>query len=256
MKNSSPQQLKINFLKKGVVFFLFFIAAYTNNISAQKTSQKKYKLSEIYDSTYGINIYEKLILMLEGDSIRNDKRGYAAQGWIEDYYENGQLLHKGYYTDGKLKLFKNYYDNGQLERNFKIIDFNRSDLDIFYKDGKPRSQIKYSHATVIKEQDFFSNGNVEYVEELLNDNESLLMRKSYFENGKPQSIFEITDKKKKSYSQKEYYENGNMKEEGTLQYYKGNLDYIKEGTWKTYDEKGNLLSEAIYIAGELNKKVK
>lgn len=256
LKSTSPQRSKTGFLKGIILFFLFLIIAPADFITAQTTSQKKYKFSEVYDLSYGINIYEKLVLALEGDSVRNDKRGYAAEGWIEDYYDTGKLLHKGYYSQGKLKLFKNYFENGQVERNFKIIDFNKSSVDIFYIHGQIKSQIEYYRATTVKEQDFFSDGKIEYIEEMSKDNESLSQRKSYFENGSPQSIFELTDKKKKIYSQKEFYETGNLKEEGAMQYNKASLDYVKEGVWKTYDDKGKLLNEEIYIAGELNKKIK
>src|SRR5689334_12695522 len=69
----------------------------------------------VYDSTYGINIYEALNMNTGGDSTRNDVKGYALQGWMEDFYPDGKVLHKGYYIDGQLKAYKNFYPNGQLE---------------------------------------------------------------------------------------------------------------------------------------------
>ena len=74
-------------MKKVILFIIYCIQV--NYLFAQFTGQipqaKKYKFQEVYDSTYGINIYEKLNFGLGGDSIRNDKKGYACQGWVEDY---------------------------------------------------------------------------------------------------------------------------------------------------------------------------
>lgn len=227
--------------------------AFSQRFAGQIPVEKKYKLKEIYDSTYGINIYERLITALEADSIRNDKRGYACQGWVEDYYENGALLHRGYYVDGQIKIFKNYYDNGQLERDFKLIDYKKSKMDIFYMDGKPKVEMIYSEGAVLKETDYFPNGQVEYYEEA-DKNGLIKERKSFYENGKPESTFEIADKKKNKYSKKEFHKTGTLKEEGILVYSETMLDYVKDGDWKAYDEKGNLISHEIYIAGELNEK--
>lgn len=243
-------------------FFPFFLFLFFSSIKLQAQlivgapAEKKYKFSEVYNPDYGINIYEKLIAMLGGDSIRNDKRGYAAQGWMEDHYESGKLMHKGYYADGKIKLFKNFYENGQVERDYKLTDLLKSRMNIFYEDGKPRAEIEYNEESVLKEVDYYSNGNIEYTEEMSKGFDYLLYRKSFYEDGKPESVFELTDKKKRIYSKKEYYTNGNLKEEGAMIYNESSLDYIKEGSWKTYNEAGQLLTEDIYIGGEFNKKVK
>ena len=50
------------------------------------------------------------------------KKVYAVNGWKEDHYSTGELLHKGYYIEGQLKVYKNFYPNGNIERNFKAID--------------------------------------------------------------------------------------------------------------------------------------
>ena len=70
---------------------------------------KSYAPEAVIDEKFGIQIYEPLNIMLGKDTIRNDENGYAANGFIEDFYTSGQLLHKGFYVDGQLKLYKNYY---------------------------------------------------------------------------------------------------------------------------------------------------
>lgn len=217
---------------------------------AQIKRGETYEFKDIYDSAYGINVYEALNLGTGGDSTRNDGKGYAAQGWFEDYYPNGQLLHKGYYIDGQLKAYKNFFPNGQLEREFKMTDLNKSAMNIFYQDGKPKSVIAYADKNPIKEEDYYASGQLEYVEE--NDKKAgcYIQRKFYAQNGKPTSLLEITDQRRKIYSSKEYYDNGNIKEEGQVIYNSGVGDYQKNGKWKFYDESGNLKEEKTFDKGE------
>jgi len=239
-----------------VVLFLYLpYFAFSQRFAGQIPVEKKYKFKDVYDSTYGINIYERLVTALEADSVRNDKRGYACQGWVEDFYENGALLHRGYYIDGQIKIFKNYYDNGKLERDFKLIDYKKSKMDIFYRDGKPKVEMLYNEGAVLKETDYYENGQVEYTEEADKDG-MVKVRNSFYENGKPESTFEVSDKKKNKYSKKEYHSNGGIKEEGILVYSESSLDYVKDGEWKTYDEKGSLISDEIYVGGEMSQKKK
>jgi len=99
-------------------------------------SQESYAPEDVVDEKFGIIKYEPLNIMLGKDSIRNDARGYAANGYIEDYYKSGQLLHKGFYVDGQLKVYKNYFPNGKVERNFRLTDIKKSKMTIYYADGK------------------------------------------------------------------------------------------------------------------------
>jgi len=221
--------------------FLFLLLAAVS--FAQVRHGDTLEFSQVNDSAYGINIYEPLNRVLDGDSIRNDAKGYALQGWMEDYYLNKQVLHKGYYIDGQLKTYKNYFPNGQLEREFKMTDLNKSSIFIYYQDGKLKVNAVYSGSAVIKEEDYYSSGQLEFIEEYDRKGEYYLQRKFYNPNGKPTSILEITDQKKKFYSSKEYYDNGNIKEEGQIVYNESIGDYQKNGKWKFYDESGKLKEE-------------
>lgn len=209
----------------------------------------KYSAAKVVDPVYGITMYEKLNAKTGGDSVRHDRKGYAVQEWVTDIYESGRVLHKGYYEDGQLKIYKNYYENGTVERSFKQIDFKRCNMQIFYPDGKLKSEITYYGGAPQIWTDYYPNGKIEYYEENTKDMELLVTRKSYAEDGKPQEIFELVDPKKKKYTQKEYYENGKLKAEGPVNYNKSVLDYQKNGSWTVYDEKGKATKEK-WVKGE------
>ena len=237
---------------------ILFVLSITTQISraqffGQMPEPTKYNAAKVVDPDYGIKMYEKLNFQIGGDSVRNDKKGYACQGWIQDIYESGAVLHKGFYEDGHLKIYKNYYENGTLERSFKIVDFKRCNEQIFYPDGKLKADITYYEGAAQIETDYYPNGQIEYTEENSKSMEYLINRKSYSQDGKPQELFEMIDPKKKIYSKKEYHENGNLKAEGTLKYNVAVIDYQKDGTWKNYDESGKHTSEEKWVNGEEQK---
>lgn len=235
------------------ICFTLLVASYgfSQKFSDQVPQLKRYTPEEIIDPDYGIIKYNKMVKAIGGDSMRYTKDGYNADGWMEDFYVSGKILHKGFYEEGLIKVFKNYYENGQIERNFTSTDPKHSKVEIFYEDGKPRSVIQYYEGNPQNEYDYFRNGLPEYVEE--NDKEItfLYKRNSYYENGKPASLFELIDKKTKKYSKKEYYESGAIKEEGGMQFRKDMMDYQKDGQWKYYNEKGDVVKTENYHNGEL-----
>ena len=108
---------------------------------------------------------------------------------------------------------------------------------------------------MLKATDYYQNGQIEYEIEHSKKMDYIIYRRSYLENGKPQEIFELINEKKKEYSQKEYHENGNLKSEGELKYNPYKFDYMKDGSWKIYDEKGKYIKTEKYAYGErLNDK--
>lgn len=237
-------------MKKNILLFL--LIAFVKLSSAQgfgTVTPNKYKASKVVDPVYGIRMYEKLNFAIGGDSVRNDRKGYAAQDWVQDLYESGRMLHRGYYEDGHLKIYKNFFENGNVERVFKIVDFKRCNMQVFYPDAKLKSEITYYKGSPQIWTDYYENGKIEYTEENTKDMEYLVMRKSFAEDGKPQEIFECTDPKKKKYSKKEYYENGKIKSEGAMRYSPSAIDYQKEGVWTNYDENGNITKET-WVKGE------
>jgi antitoxin component YwqK of YwqJK toxin-antitoxin module len=235
------------------ILFIVITTCIKAQFFGQIPEPTKYNAAKVLDPEYGIVMYEKLNFAIGGDSVRNDKRGYAASGWISDMYENGSLIHKGFYEEGHLKVYKNFYENGNVERSFRVIDFKKSNMQIFYPDGKLKADITYHEGEVLMETDYYPNGQIEYIEENSKNMEFVIQRKSFSENGKPQDIFEMIDPKKKIYSKKEYYENGNIKSEGTMKYNPAVIDYQKDGIWKNYDESGKLVSTETWQNGEEKK---
>jgi len=238
-------------MKKILLLSLFFFSIKLSvaQFGGQIPVPVKYAEAKVVDPEYGIQMYEKLNFYTGGDSVRNDKKGYACQGWMEDIYETGQTIHKGFYEDGHLKVYKNFYSNGNVERSFKLVDFKKCNLQLFYPDGKLKSDITYYDGNPQVWTDYYQNGQIEYTEENSKSMEYLIMRKSYAEDGKPQEIFEMIDPKKKIYSKKEYYENGNIKAEGTMIFNPAVTDYQKDGMWKEYDERGKVTQQK-WVKGE------
>ena len=66
----------------------------------------------------------------------------------------------------------------------------------------------------------------------------------------------MTDKKKKKYYLKEYFENGQLQDEGVMQYYAELDNFMKEGTWKVYDEAGKLISTQEYVRNQMTEEKK
>ncbi|GAB4455690.1 MAG: hypothetical protein OHK0036_19390 [Bacteroidia bacterium] len=225
---------------------------YSQNVIKPKELYKPTQ-DEVVDAEYGIIIYNKLVPCMGGDSIRYNKVGYNAQSWQEDYYASGKLLHRGFYIDGQIKVFKNYWENGNLERELIAVDNLRCKLITYYPNGQPRSEVTYYEGSEIKQKDYFENGSVELDEEIDKKDGHIIKRLINYPNSKPKVIMELTDKKLKIYSYKEFYENGNIKEEGTLNFRKDIGDYVKNGEWKLYDESGKLMKSVNYVNNEEQK---
>ena len=217
---------------------------------AQVSSQlnKQIKKPQVYDQSviddvYGITLYEALNPMLGGDSTRMCD-GYACNGWVTDKYKNGNIIHKGYYVDGQLKVYKNFYPNGSLEREFKGLNTFSALAKLFYSSGTLKSEIKYVEATPMVWSDYYENGQLEYFEEYHKSFDYHIAKKSFFKNGKPESLLEMINKKKLEYTQFEFYSAGSKKLEGSLIYDKKIYDYRKIGTWKFYSETGDIKKES------------
>lgn len=237
-----------------LISLLYVTSAFTQvKTLFQKPVEDKVKYTDsIIDPYKGIIMYAKLTYMLGGDSIRNCN-GYACQSWLEDFYENGQMLHRGYYVDGQLKIYKNYYPDGTLERQFKNVDLYKCELITNYPNGQNRTVGLYVDGSALKYEEYNPDGTLSYYEEYHKSMDYYISNKSYFENGKPESILLLTNPKKLEFSKKEYYENGNLKEEGTLFFDKSNFDYYKSDKWLFYNEDGKLANESFYENG---KKIK
>ncbi|TXB66691.1 hypothetical protein FRY74_00470 [Vicingus serpentipes] len=221
-----------------------------NDLTDVSLYHNTYEPSEVIDPTYGIKMYEPLNMMLGNDSTRNDNNGYAANGFLEDYYKSGELLHKGFYVEGQLKIYKNYYPSGNIERNFRMTDLKKSKMTLYYdKEDLIKSDAVYIENEALKWTDYYQNGNVEFEEEYHKSFQYYIKKANYYENGKPENVLELIDKKKLVYTQSYYYDNGNMKEQGSVKYNKAMFDYERIGVWKLFDKDGNPTKQQKYING-------
>ncbi|MFN8714372.1 MAG: hypothetical protein ACK5Z2_16105 [Bacteroidota bacterium] len=225
-------------------------------LGKQKNTKQYYTQAQVYDSTLGISIYERLNTVLGGDSIRNGSGGYAAANWWQDFYTNGQMLHEGFYVEGQLRIYKNFFESGKLERHFRFSDNNRCQMTIYYENGQIRSDIIYFQGEPETTYEYFEDGSPEFIEENAKKNEYPIIRKFYFAKDQPQSLLELTDKKKLRYSYKSFYENGKVEEEGTMQYNAEVSDVMKEGSWKVYDETGKLIALQEFVRGQMVEEKK
>ena len=222
-----------------------------NDLSNKNLYGNTYVPEAVIDEKYGIIRYEKLNMMLGGDTVRNNKSGYAANGYEEDYYTTGQLLHKGFYLEGQLKIYKNYFPNGNVERNFRLVDLKKSKMSIFYKDGTIKSEIVYIGNQALRWEDYYPNGTLEFVEEYDKDFQYYVFKANYYENANPEYTLEMTDKKKILYTESSYYPNGKLKEQGEVKYDVSMFDYKRVGTWRLFDENGNPNKEVKYASGNI-----
>ena len=91
-----------------LTLFLLTTSIAQNNLKDKSHYHDTYVPDAVINEKYVITMYEKLNIMLGGDTVRNDPSGYAANGYLEDYYTTGQLLHKGFYVDG-LNLYYGFH---------------------------------------------------------------------------------------------------------------------------------------------------
>ncbi len=220
-----------------------------------KEEKTKYDPGKVIDSIYGVEMYRPLNKKLEGDSVR-DCGDYACDSWVKDYYNNGNLLHKGYYVEGQLKLYKNYYPDGTLEREFKPKTTVKSILKKYYPNGQLKSEAIFLGKVSKEWTDYYRNGQVKYHEKYDKGINYYLKKESYQKDGTPQEIFRITDENDLRFVQKEFHKNGKKKVEGTLYYDEDMFDMRRDGKWKYYDKEGNLVKEEEYVDGELTNTKK
>jgi len=209
----------------------------------------------VIDDVYGIIAYEPLNHTTGGDSTREGWKGQLVQGWIEDYYPNDQLLHRGYYTEGHLKIYKNFYPSGQMERNYKSVDDHRSSMEMLYRDGTVKSKVIYKDGSAFKWTDYYKSGEMEYHEEMSKSLDYYTLRRTYFENGQIEDNLELVKPSKRLYISQKYNKKGVLLEEGQVIFSEMMWDYLKIDTWSIYNGSGKLIREEIYVKGKLNKEI-
>ena len=227
--------MKLKFL---IALLIFGFGVSAQRFADQIPQLKRYKQSEILDSVNGIHIYDKLIGALGGDSVKYNKQGYNIQGWNEEYYLNGNILHKGYYVDGKIKILKNYYENGQLERSFINPDPLHAVMNLYYENGQPKLRISYYDGKPQKTYQYYETGLPKLSEEKEKDLKYTTSHKEWFPSGQIYKELELIDLKEKKFKSTLYYPNGQIKEQGNYVLASDGQKLEKLGTWTYFDEKG------------------
>lgn len=205
------------------------------------SAQNRYDFKKVYDSTQGISMYNKLVEGLDGDSSRLNQKGEKAQGWMEDFYADGKLLHKGFYKNGRLVVFRNYFPNGSCERVLLNPTPLNQSLEVYYEDGGQKLvQIFFNHQTR-KRSEYYTNGILKRKEEYDREGKTLLLMETHNEKGIKLEDIHVQDAKSGRYLFKGYYDNGKLKEEGVLMldtYLNKKPAFRKIGIWASYDLNG------------------
>ena len=227
--------------------------------------QKTYKMNN-NDIKHLLRFYENGIKAIE--VIQKNQRDSSKV----EYYSNGQLRLKKFFTDGIfIGKAVHYYENGQIE---KVEHYDnkgkRTGVQLqYYDNGNIKRQDRYSNGRHDGEWvSFYKNGKISlkrfYVNGIKQGPEI-----SYHRNGmiRSKGVFKDNTKKDESFSYYDdgtlkekanyedgkyhgdyavYFENGGMKDKG--KYHKGK----KTGHWVCYYKGGGLMGEADYDAGKLH----
>lgn len=239
-----------------IVLLLIFIATDAkaqNDLEKQVPQEKTYSKNEVINPNGGISKYEGLNPFLRGDSTRTCA-GYACEGWVIDYYDDGSKLHEGFYVKGQLKTYKNYFQSGKIEREFRNINGVKSEGKEYFENGHLKAEYRYYQEKLVYLAKFYSNGKIEHLEGYPKKGDYLIKKNSYKENGDATYIFELTNRNKMIYVIKEYYANGELKESGTLKYDEKKIDYYKEGNWTYYNESGKKIKEVQFHQNDAIKE--
>lgn len=227
--------------KTGTIFALLSLYFFT--LTAQHGSGKHqpvryYTQAQVIDSTEGVLIYQKLMKVLAMDYELLSESGSTVKGWNEEYYDNGQLMHISYYKESRLVLFKNYFTNGQCENNITYTDSNTCNIEVYFENGGLKFQLQFYKGLPKKLTEFFASGlpkcNIEYDTDL----KTVSSKRSWFLNAEIQTELQLMDSQEKKYDEKSYYPHGQLKQVGELTYLPQSKEYVKSGTWQSFESSG------------------
>lgn len=235
-----------------------------NNVTGQIVSRtlgsEMHTFSQVFDSVYGIQYYSRYNPAEDGNKVRKFSDGTLCNNMINDYYPDGKIIHKGFYTAGVLTEYSNFYPDGKVERVFKPVTERKNELKKYYQNEILKSDVVFQEDNAILWQDYYDNGQLSYIEEYDKKHQQVLRRCSYFRDGKPESVFVPLVNQLKDgvirYSLKEYFSNGRLKDESQSIYNPDSSDFLKDGDEKEYDERGNVVAEYIYVGGIINQTIK
>lgn len=220
-------------------------------ISIGQTSTKTPNV--VIDSFFGIEAYEKLNGIYGDKDTMRRCNDLPCLGYVKDYYPDGTILHKGFYEEGRLKIYKNYFPDGTLEREFKHLSEKLCRLTKFHENGVKKSVIVYADGLVLEWTDYYDTGQISYHEKYNKALDFYLIQESYYRNGNVESMLELESRKQRLYTKTEYHENGKVSEVGEVIYHEEVFEYMREGHWEYFNETGEAVKEIWFVHGKPNK---
>jgi antitoxin component YwqK of YwqJK toxin-antitoxin module len=171
--------------------------------------------------------------IVDGDTINKIDANRKRQGnWIVSArasvnfgYENGELLEKGQYINGRKEgVWKKYFPGGKVKS------------EIFYKGSRPKGAYTL----------YYENGNIEESGNWART-KNIGEFKRYHPNGKVAQAFSFTESGQRTGKQTYFYSNGNVRLEGTW------TGGVESGEMKEYYESGDIMSVKNFKDGVLDK---
>ena len=243
----------IRLLFVSVLLLSFTSNAQLNLNLRSQVSHTEFYADSIVDNVFGIDIYEPLNLHLSADSVRLCDR-YLCSGWIVDMYTDSTMLHRGFYVEGQLQIYKNYYPDGTLERDFKVLDEYRSSLRLYFPNGQLKSKAEFANGFAKEWTDYYENGNLKFVEKYNRKMTFHTEKASYFASGQTKDELVLENKKKLVFVQNEYFENGQVKVTGKMIFNENSYAYERTGEWKYFDESGKKTKIQTWDEGDMTNE--
>lgn len=223
-------------------YFILLLSGVLLNYTAAQTGSKnfvkRHSHAQVLDSTEGMLIYQRMMQVLRKDYELLQEQGSVVQGWNEEYYDNGELMHISYYKEGQLVLFKNFFENNQCQNHITYTDPQNCHIDVYFENGGLKNQLDFSESFPGKMTEFFANGLPKSQLEYSKEKKCVVFKRAWFMNAELQSELELINVEEQTYHEKLYYPNGQLKEEGDLLYSIENKAFIKTGVWITYESSG------------------
>jgi len=199
-----------------------------------------YPIEKINETTYKVQV-------TNFDSLHTSETTFLSfmntgknkpNGTLLVFDENGAKRRKAIYENGvRVGKHQRWYDTGELysETTWKSGKCHSSEG--FYKSGKIKHTGDYEDPDNSVYKSYYENGQLKSGTDWSNNSD-----KSWYENGNPKS-----ERNSKSNIYKEWHENGQIKTEGKTQ-----RGWNRIGTWKYYNEAGELTRELTYKDGNVS----
>ena len=205
-----------------------------------------------YYYSYGKLVKEERSIKGKILSVSNFLNG-KIHGFSSSFKKDGRLYDQAFYNNGELIMWIQLYDNGMIKSytmNDSITKVN--DSKEYYKGGelKRHTVVEFKSSKMVRDIIYYKTGKI--------------MSESYFESGKQRMLSYTKDGVVfEDYyyidlnfyhvgELKFFYDNGQIKKHAFYKDGKTREEAnIKTGTWKYWNEKGELVKEEKYKANEL-----